>query len=80
VDLVVATPNRGLLLLEVKATTTPRPDMASSVARLAKNIKDDRVTAAVLHRSRRSEVPIDALYPGVKAVPVDRLPELLTHP
>jgi predicted AAA+ superfamily ATPase len=77
VDFVVAMPNRQLLLLEAKATTTPRPEMANSVARLTKSVKGYRVSGWVVHRSAQREPRFDALYPGVKALAVNRLHEVL---
>ena len=78
VDFVVTLPNRRLLLLEAKATTTPRPEMATSIARLAKSITGYQVSGALVHRSASREPEVDALYPGVKAVALARLHEVLT--
>lgn len=51
--------------------------MGSSMVRLAKSIEGYRVAAAVVHRSQRPGGHLEALYPGVKALTVDRLREAL---
>jgi hypothetical protein len=75
---LVTLPNQRPLLLEAKATTTPRPEMAASVARLAKNITGYRVSGALVHPAGSRKPTFDALSPGVKALPLDRLHEVLT--
>ncbi len=77
VDFLVDAGDRRLILLEAKATSTPMPDDARSLVRLASGIKDHKATSFLVHgRSPPDDKPL-ALCPGVKAVGMHQLPIIL---
>lgn len=77
VDFVLDDGDRRLTLLEAKATRTPRPDMARSLARLASAIKDYRTRAFLVHTAGGSGADPSTLREGVKAVGMDRVEKIL---
>ena len=78
VDFIVPHGVQRLLLLEVKATKTVKPDMAHSMGRLAKAILRYDVEKAVIYQDSKKHAAITtALSPGVKAIPVSRLFDVL---
>ena len=74
VDFVVETRNRRLMLLEAKATRTPLPADANSLARLAASIKQRPTTACVIHRGAAS---LQALATGCRLATIEQLPAML---
>lgn len=69
VDFVVDVGNRGLLLIEAKATRTPRPEDAASLLRvMAVAQRKRRIRAALVYEGQRDEDEVTALCPGVRAV------------
>jgi uncharacterized protein len=73
VDFVVPRGDARLLLLEAKATATPRPEMARAMQRLAQGIHGPRVEMAVVSSSVPADLP-RALAPGVRALTIADLP------
>lgn len=74
VDFVVPMGNGRYRLVEAKATRTPQPAMATSMARLASAMQArqagiDMVECFLVHRPARAASPSTALAPGVRAVP-----------
>lgn len=77
VDFVVPLGNRRLLLVEAKATHTPRPALADSLARLANVVGPYQPLAFLVHRRKPNTSKILALRPGVRAGEVADLISLL---
>lgn len=77
VDFVVPLGAGRLALVEAKASSTVRPEMAGSIARLAGAVRGFDVRGFVVHRRPKKSLGTSALLPGVRAVPVDGLPEAL---
>jgi predicted AAA+ superfamily ATPase len=83
VDFLVPAGPQRLALLESKATSTPRPGMAESVARLARAVRGYTVDSFVVYRPRRAsprspeDAPFEALRPGVRAIPVESIARVL---
>ena len=80
VDFLVPRKNGGLALVECKATKTPAPAMATSLARLAEAARKKRrgeVRAFLAHEPRSGGVKTRALVPGVEAVEWGELVEEL---
>ena len=76
VDFVV--PHRsGLVLIEAKASRTPVPQMADSLARLAAAAPGATTTSILVHRTLASTPRSTALRPGVRALSLDQLLTLL---
>jgi hypothetical protein len=80
VDFVVDEGNRRLTLIEAKATRTPRPDDARSLARLARAIPGYAVSSFLIHTRPPPHAAPAALAPGIRAVGVTRLDEALAEP
>ncbi len=78
VDFVVDCGNRRLALIEAKATRTPKPEMGRSLVSLAGSIKGHEINSCVVHDSSGPGGKPVALFPGVKAMSVDGLAEILT--
>jgi predicted AAA+ superfamily ATPase len=70
VDFVVPETAARLLLIEAKATRTPRPEHADPIARLGRAVGPRTARGLVVHRGAGRE---RALRPGVEAVPLDAL-------
>ncbi|MCM8776567.1 MAG: DUF4143 domain-containing protein, partial [Candidatus Omnitrophica bacterium] len=78
VDFIVPKSNRRLLLLEAKASRTVTPGMADPIHRLAKAVSRYTLEKAVIYRASPKYKEITtALSPGVKALPVNRLFDVL---
>lgn len=77
VDFLVPLGRGALALLEAKATRTPTPEMAQSVARLARSIARYRTIASVVYRASDETTGFTTLAPGVKAIPVEKLHDTL---
>jgi hypothetical protein len=72
VDFLVPTPNGGVDMIECKATRTPVPGMAASLAQLTKAFAEKRKLARparcfILHRKGDRRTP-ESLAHGVKAM------------
>lgn len=77
IDFVVDRGNRRLILIEAKATRTPKPAMARPIVSLAGGIHGHEVRSCVVHESSGSGGKAVALFPGVKAVSVDGLADFM---
>lgn len=80
IDLVVPTSDRALALIEAKASRTVTPAMAEPLVRLRHAVSRYDVTSLVVHRGTSGDAALDAIRPGVKAVPVDRFLSALRTP
>jgi predicted AAA+ superfamily ATPase len=76
VDFLLDLGNRRLALVEAKATRTPTPRAAEVLTRFGKAVERYEASRFVVHLPSRSQRPVSALAPGVKALPVDRLTDL----
>lgn len=70
VDFIVDDGNRSLTLLEAKATHTPQPADASSLARVAGAIKGYSIKSFVVHAGNASTAAPAVLRPGVQAMSI----------
>jgi len=77
VDFVVPLGSGKIALLEAKATATPMPEAARPLLQLSRSIARYKSVAAVVCRTAGGKTGFTALSPGVKAIPVERLFELL---
>jgi len=77
VDFVVPLGERRLVLLEAKATQTPKPEMGRVLTQLARSVHQYDTHAYVVHRPRPRGPLVTALCPGVQALPVDRIRQIL---
>jgi hypothetical protein len=77
VDFVVPVGNARLRLIEVKASRTVSPADAEAVSRLARAVPGLRASAYVLHRRGRQPSATGAVSPGVSAVTLDDLDDVL---
>jgi predicted AAA+ superfamily ATPase len=68
VDFLLPRGDGRLWLIEAKAGRTVGPDAATSLSRLAANMKGARAEGFVVHRPGRGAPPTTALRPGVKAL------------
>lgn len=79
VDFLVPLGAGRLALIEAKASSTVRPEMARPLARLTAAIRGYQVRGLVVHRRPKTSHGTSALLPGVKAVPVDALASALSQ-
>ncbi len=77
VDFIIDQGERRLALIEAKATRTPLPRAAEPLSRLEKSIKGYEVSRFVVHRALKSGRHFTTLSPGVKALTVERLEEVM---
>ncbi|MBI2920065.1 MAG: ATP-binding protein [Planctomycetes bacterium] len=77
VDFVVDQGDRRLVLLEAKATRTPRPEMARSLAALRASITGHDVRACVVHEVSAASRRLAALRPGIRAAGVGELADFI---
>ena len=77
VDFLVDQGNRQLMLLEAKATATPKPSMVSAITRLARSIIKYDTTACVVHSAEGKRAAPIALGEGVRAIGVSNLSNVL---
>jgi predicted AAA+ superfamily ATPase len=77
VDFLIPRGSGRVTLLEVKASRTVRPEMAQSMQRLSKAMSPCHTACAVVHWPSQSATALDVLALGVRAVPVDRLADVL---
>lgn len=78
VDLVIPGGDRGLTLIEAKATRTVTPAMAESLVRLGAATNREKVTSILVHRGAGPGAAFTALRPGVRAMPLLDLLSLMT--
>ena len=77
VDFLVPLAAGRIALIEAKASTTVRPEMADSMQRLARAMTGREVTSYVVHRAPASPGPrLAALRPGVRVLTIDELEEV----
>jgi predicted AAA+ superfamily ATPase len=79
IDFVVDQGNRRLALLEVKATRTPKPDMALPMARLTKGIEHYDVQRFVVHQGEGDGAGAKTVGSHARAVGVSRLHGILAR-
>jgi len=77
VDFIVPEGDRGLLLVEAKASRTVKPQMADSLIRLSNAVSNYDVECVVLHRPSKEGPVFSSLRPGVKALTIGRFLERL---
>jgi uncharacterized protein len=77
VDFVVPRGRGRLVVMEVKATATPKPDMGRPIIRLASSIRRYKVEGYVVCQLGGKVEPMRALCPGVQVVVADRLASVL---
>lgn len=77
VDFVIPRGSGRVTLLEAKASRTVRPEMAQSMQRLSRAMVRYRTSCAVVHWPSKSAPKLDVLAPGVRAVPVDQLADIM---
>jgi predicted AAA+ superfamily ATPase len=80
VDFVLDLGNRKLLLLEARATRTPKPDLARSLAALARSVGHYEARSFLVHSAAGEAAKPTALLPGIRSVGVDELGTLLDSP
>ncbi len=74
IDFIVPLGNAQLALLEVKASRTPRPEMAVKLAQLAKKIdKYSTIGRVVYWPKAKTKEGLRAIYPDVEAIGCDEL-------
>lgn len=71
VDLIVPAPHNRLTLVEIKASRTIRPEMASPIAQVRKLLGDRYHSGVVVGRASRT-TQTAALAPGIKAMTYDQ--------
>jgi predicted AAA+ superfamily ATPase len=77
VDFIVPMGNGRLINLEAKASRTVAPGMATSLQRLATATTRYRVESFVVHRKTEAEPATSVLSPGVKALALGELLDIL---
>ena len=77
VDFVVPLGSGKIALIEAKATATPMPAAAKPLHQLQRSISRYKSVAAVVCRTAGGKADFTALSPGVKAIPIEKLQELL---
>jgi uncharacterized protein len=74
VDFLVPLGADRIALVEAKASTTARPEMADSMLRLAGAMRGRKVSCYVVHRAPAiAQVPVPAMRPGVRALTIDAI-------
>lgn len=74
VDFLVPVAAGRVALLEAKASTTVRPEMADPMLRLAQAMRNLKVASYVVHRAPAgADAGLTALRPGVQALPVEAI-------
>lgn len=77
VDFIVDLGNRKLILMEAKATRTPKPDLARSLAALAGNLAPYESRSFLVHAASGEAAKPAALLPGIRSLGVDALGTVL---
>jgi predicted AAA+ superfamily ATPase len=78
VDFVVPRGPGRLLLIEAKAGRTVLPGDATALLKLARAVPGQRVEGLVVHRSSPTAPSTSVVAPGVRALPIEALPQALT--
>lgn len=77
VDFIVPRGNGKLRLLEVKASRTPKPDMAASMLRLSEKIKAYKTELQLVYWPNSKTVSrFNVLKPGVKVVSIEGISDM----
>ena len=71
VDSTIPEGDRGLLLVEAKASKTVKPQMADSLLRLSNAVSNYDVECVVLYRPSKDGPGFSTLRPGVKALTIE---------
>jgi predicted AAA+ superfamily ATPase len=79
VDFLIPIGGRRLALVEAKASVTVRPEAGGVVSRLSRSVRRYQSRGFVVHRPKPSSHPLHALLPGVQAVSLAELLELLAR-
>jgi len=79
VDFLVPVGGRRLVLVEAKATVAVRPQDGDAVARLSQSVRQREARGFVVHRPRASGQVLRALRPGVQAVSLADLLDVLAR-
>ena len=77
VDFIVPRDAGHLLLVEAKASRTVMPGDATALLRLSRAAQGPRLDAMIVHRSSSMDPPIATVAPGVRALTVPELLEIL---
>jgi len=77
VDFVVPVGTGKFALIEAKASRTPTPDMAGPITRLARGMSKYTTHGYVVHQPSGTKTELGALKPGVKAIGIGSLHEVL---
>jgi len=77
VDFIVPLRERKLLFLEAKASKTVFPEMGEPLDRLARATARYEVSKAVVHRGRGTASPLHTLCPGIQALSLEEMLEVL---
>jgi predicted AAA+ superfamily ATPase len=77
VDFLVPLSEKRLLLLESKASKTVTPAMAGPLGRLRRAISRYDTTSYLVHRGSKEGPRFAAVQPGIKALPVENLHEII---
>jgi hypothetical protein len=77
VDFLVPAGSSRLLAVEAEASRTARPDMAAPLLRLAPALRGRGCVPVVVHRPPGATAALTALRPGVQALGLDDLLDLL---
>ena len=77
VDFLVPIRGGRLLMLEAKASRTVRPDMADNLLRLSAAGRGRKLERAVVYRGTQAGSATTALRPGVRALPLSALLDLI---
>lgn len=78
VDFVVPRGPGRLLLIEAKAGRTVMPGDATALLKLARAVPGQRVEGLVVHRPSQTAPSTAVVSPGVRALPIEALPQALT--
>ena len=77
VDFLLDQGNNRVSLIEVKATRTPMPRDAGPMRALMRNMSEHNVSAFLAHKGETTERTDSVLCPGVKAVGITELDEIM---
>lgn len=77
VDFLMPQANRRIVLLEVKASKTPRPGDTLNMRRLQKTIRRYQVTAYLVHLPSPALSGVNIVGPGIKGLSYEQLSDVL---
>ena len=80
VDFVIPVGDRGLSLIEAKASRTVRPEVAGPLLQLAKSADRYQISAYLVHRPGKTSPASTALREGVRAIAAEDLKAALGPP